>query len=136
MQSDVTKPWRRVELAAHACLSVHQLARVFVDAFGVTPHTYLSILRVQRMAKLVRETNSPVSVIYQQVGWSSRGHAAIIFRRYLGVNPSEYRRYGPPTVSRDGPGVGVARAAKSANESAKQPVGRGITVELSTGHTS
>lgn len=86
------------------------------------------------MAKLVRETNQPITSLYRQVGWSSRGHAAIIFRRYLGVNPSEYRRYGPPTASREGPGIGVARASKSADASAKQPVGRGISVELSTRH--
>lgn len=123
MQNDITKHWPLAELAAHACLSPSQLARVFVNAFGVSPHTYLSILRAQRMAKLVRETDEPISMIYRRVGWSSRGHASIIFRRYLGVNPSEYRRYGPPSASQDGPGIGVARAARSANESAEQPVG-------------
>lgn len=114
MRSDISKPWRLADLAAHAHLSLHQLADVFTDAFGVTPRTYLSILRAQHMAKLVRETDQPITRIYRQVGWHSRGHAAIIFRRYLGVNPSEYRRYGPPTSTREGTGIGVARAALAA----------------------
>lgn len=136
MQSDIAKPWRLAEFATHAHPSPHQFANVFVDSFGVTPYTYLSILRVQRMAKLVRETDQPITQLYRKVGWRSRGHAATIFRSYLGVNPSEYRRYGPPSATRKGPGVGVACAAKSANESAKQPVSRGIAVESSTGRTS
>lgn len=114
MQSDIAKPWRLAELATRAHLSPHQFANVFVDSFGVTPYTYLSILRVQRMAKLVRETDQPITQLYRKVGWRSRGHAATIFRSYLGVNPSEYRRYGPPTVSRDGPGIGVARVVHAA----------------------
>jgi len=48
------------------------------------------------------------------VGWINSTHPPAHFRRYHGVNPSEYRHYEPPTASRDGPGVGVARAAKSA----------------------
>ena len=86
------------------------------------------------MARLIRATDMSIAMFYRRVGWHSRGHAAVIFRHYLGMNPSEYRRYGSPTASRSGPGMGVAHAAKSANESAKQPVGRGIAVELSAGH--
>lgn len=114
MQSDVAKPWHLAELAAHAHLSVSRFVSVFVDSFGVTPYTYLAILRVQCMAKLVRETDLPVTRLYRQVGWTSRGHAAALFRSYLGVNPSEYRHYGPPTASYDGPGIGVAQAAHAA----------------------
>ncbi|WP_396954319.1 helix-turn-helix domain-containing protein [Nesterenkonia sp. CL21] len=118
----------------YARLSIAEPVRAgFLDAFGVTPHTFLSILRARRMAKVVRETDQPISQIYRQVGWLSRCHAAIIFRRYFGVNASEYRRCGLPTASLSGTGVGVARAAKSANESAKQRVSRGTAVELSTG---
>lgn len=61
MQSDVAKPWYPAELAAHAHLSASQFVNVFVDSFGVTPYTYLAILRVQRMAKLVRCLNAEVS---------------------------------------------------------------------------
>ncbi len=134
MHSDITKRWRIQDLAAHACLSPSQFTRVFRDSFGVTPLVYLTILRVQEMARLLRTTDLSMRQICPRVGWINSTHPPAHFRRYYGVNPSEYRRYGPPTASQDGPGVGVARAVKSANESAKQPVGRGIAVELSTGH--
>ncbi|TDP91344.1 AraC-like DNA-binding protein [Leucobacter luti] len=135
MQNDIAKRWSLSELAAHACVSTSQFSRLFKESFGVTPITYLSILRVQEMVRLIRETDLLIGTITDQVGWCRHcGHATLVFRRYMGVTPFEYRHYGPPTATREGPGMGVARAAKSANESAKQPVARRIAVELSTGH--
>lgn len=125
MHSDIAKRWRIQDLAAHACLSPSQFTRVFRDSFGVTPLVYLTILRVQEMARLLRTTDMSMRQICPRLGWINSTHPPAHFRRYYGVNPSEYRRYGPPTASQDGPGVGVARVAKGANESAKQPVGRG-----------
>lgn len=111
MQSNLARQWPRHELAAHACLSPSQLNRVFKESLGVTPLVYLSILRVQEMARLIRETDLLIGTITERVGWCHHcGQASRIFRRYMGVTPIEYRRYGPPTAGREGPGVGVAAA--------------------------
>lgn len=112
MHSDITKRWRIEDLAVHACLSPSQFTRVFRDSFGVTPLVYLTILRVQEMARLLRTTDLSMRQICLRVGWINSTHPPAHFRRYYGVNPSAYRRYGPPTASQDGPGVGVASAAK------------------------
>ncbi|MFT4307480.1 MAG: AraC family transcriptional regulator [Microbacterium sp.] len=112
LHGDIARRWRVAELAAHVCLSTGQSNRVFVAAFGVTPIVYLSILRVQEMARLIRETDLLITEITERVGWGRRsGYATDVFRRYRGVTPIDYRRHGPPSVSPDGPGVGVARAA-------------------------
>ena len=111
MQSNIARQWPLTELDAHACLSPSQLNRVFKDSFGVTPPVYLSILRVQEMARLIRETDLLIGTITERVGWCHHcGQASRIFRRYMGVTPIEYRRYGPPSASRAGPGVGIATA--------------------------
>lgn len=52
----------------------------------------------------------------------------------FGTGASTSAQLKAPTATHEGPDIGVAHAARSANESAKQPVGRGIAVELSTGH--
>lgn len=115
MRSDITQPWRLDHLAAHACLSKSQLTRVFRESFGVTPLAYLSMLRVQEMARLIRETDLLITVITERVGWCYHsGCATRAFRRYMGVTPIHYRHYGPPNASRDGPGIAVARAARAA----------------------
>ncbi|MBK8868653.1 MAG: AraC family transcriptional regulator [Dermatophilaceae bacterium] len=115
MQDDIAKRWSLSELAAHACVSTSQFSRLFKESFGVTPITYLSILRVQEMARLIRETDLPIGTITDQVGWCHHcGHATLVFRRYMGVTPFKYRHYGPPSASREGPGMGVAHATESA----------------------
>lgn len=115
MRGDIAKRWRLEDLAAHVCLSRSQLSRVFVDSFGVSPLVYLSILRVQEMARLIRETDLLIAAVTERVGWCYHsGCATRAFRRYMGVTPIHYRHYEPPTASRDGPGIAVARAARAA----------------------
>ncbi|EEB0288070.1 helix-turn-helix transcriptional regulator, partial [Salmonella enterica subsp. enterica serovar Typhimurium] len=83
MRRDIARRWPLSELATHACLSTSQLNRVFKASFGVTPLTYLSILRVQEMARLIRETDASIGTITEQVGWHRHcGHATLVFRRY------------------------------------------------------
>lgn len=84
--------WTLRELAAAVHLSPSQLGRVFADAYGKTPMTYLSTLRAERLARLLRETDLPVEAAMRQVGWHSRGHAARMFRQAVGVTPTRYRQ--------------------------------------------
>lgn len=91
MRSDFTRRWSLTELAETVHLSVPQFHRVFVDAYGKTPQTYLTMLRAEELARLLRETDLPIEVAMRKVGWNTRGHAARFFRQYLGVTPSRYR---------------------------------------------
>lgn len=72
-------------------LSPKQLSRVFADAYGKTPQAYLTMLRVEQMAQLLRETDSTIAEAGQQVGWSSRNRASAAFRDCTGLAPSQYR---------------------------------------------
>lgn len=111
LHGDIARRWRVAELAAHVSLSTGQSNRVFVAAFGVRPIVYLSILRVQHMARLIRDTDLLITEITERVGWGRHsGYATDVFRRYMGVTPADYRRSGPPSASREGPGIGVARS--------------------------
>ncbi len=83
LRSDIARRWTLATLCEHVHLSSQQLVRVFVDAYGKTPHTYLAMLRVETMAKLLRETDIPVAQVIRQVGWNSRGHGADIFRLFV-----------------------------------------------------
>lgn len=83
--------WTLDRLADAVHLSPSQLGRVFVDAYGKTPMTYLATVRAERLARLLRETDLPIETAMGQVGWHSRGHAARMFRQAIGVTPSRYR---------------------------------------------
>jgi AraC family transcriptional regulator len=84
--------WTLERLAAAVHLSPSQLGRVFVDAFGKPPMTYLTMLRAERLASLLRETDIPIEQAMRAVGWQSRGHAARMFRQSVGVTPTRYRQ--------------------------------------------
>ncbi|GAB3062900.1 hypothetical protein GCM10027079_32290 [Sediminivirga luteola] len=84
--------WTLDRLARTVHLSRAQLSRVFVDAYGMTPLAYLTTLRAEQMARLLRETDLTVEQAAREVGWSSRNHAARLFRQCVGVSPGQYRR--------------------------------------------
>lgn len=83
--------WSLPELAGAVHLSGKQLGRVFVDAYGKTPLAYLTMLRVEAMARLLRETEMSISEAAIQVGWASRNRATTAFRECVGVTPARYR---------------------------------------------
>ena len=92
LRSAPAKRWTLHQLAAAVHLSPSQLGRLFVDAYGKTPMTYLSTLRAERLARLMRDTDLPIEAAMRQVGWHSRGHAARLFRQAIGVTPTHYRQ--------------------------------------------
>lgn len=92
MRTDLARQWSLPELAKLVHLSSSQLGRVFVDSFGKTPIAYLSMLRAEQMARLLRTENMSVAQAARLVGWTSRNHAARLFRQAVGVTPSRYRQ--------------------------------------------
>ncbi|GAA1558380.1 helix-turn-helix transcriptional regulator [Brevibacterium picturae] len=99
LHSDIARSWALPELASMAHLSVKQLSRVFTDAYGKTPAAYLTMLRVQEMARLLRETDLPVATAGRRVGWGSRNQATKAFREGVGITPSRYRAMGAAGVA-------------------------------------
>jgi len=68
LHSNIARRWLLDELAEMAHLSAKQLARVFSLAYGRTPHSYLVRLRVEAMARLLREENLTVEAAARRVG--------------------------------------------------------------------
>ncbi|MGP5364904.1 helix-turn-helix domain-containing protein [Brachybacterium tyrofermentans] len=87
----IAESWTLDELAARVHLSTKQLGRVFTDAYGKTPLAYLTMLRVEEMARLLRETDLTIEQAGRQVGWHSRNRASEAFRQATGMTPSKYR---------------------------------------------
>lgn len=91
LRGGLAERWTLAGLAGAVHLSPSQLGRVSVDAYGKTPMAYLVVIRAERLARLLRETNLPIEVAMREVGWYSRGHAARMFRQAVGVTPARYR---------------------------------------------
>ena len=91
LRSDPVRHWSVGDLAAELHLSKSQVGRLFVDAYGKSPIAYLTMLRTEQMARLIRTTDDPISMIARKVGWGDPDFAARQFRRSIGVTPRKYR---------------------------------------------
>ncbi|MBK0418758.1 helix-turn-helix transcriptional regulator [Leucobacter sp. CSA1] len=91
LASDVRRAWLLSELSGAVHLSEKQLVRVFTNAYGKTPLAYLTMLRVEEMARLLRESGVSIAEAGNLVGWVSRNRAATAFRECTGLTPGRYR---------------------------------------------
>ncbi|MCO5299320.1 MAG: helix-turn-helix transcriptional regulator [Candidatus Nanopelagicales bacterium] len=92
LRSELASRWTLDTLAREVHMSPSHLSRVFVEAYGKTPLAFLTMLRAERLARLLRETDLPVAAAMREVGWHSRSHASRLFREYVGVTPGRYRQ--------------------------------------------
>lgn len=91
LHADLARHWSVGDLADELHLSKSQVGRVFVDAYGKSPIAYLTMLRTEKMADLLGNSDTPIAVIARNVGWSDADFAARQFRRSVGMTPSNYR---------------------------------------------
>lgn len=95
------------QLAQGVHLSAGHLSRRFRKEFGETPYSYLMTRRVERAMTLLRMTESSVTDVCMDVGFSSLGTFSTRFKELVGVTPSRYREQGaevldsmPPCIAR------------------------------------
>lgn len=79
------------DVAAVACLSPHHFLRQFKHLFKETPHQYHRRRRLERAARLLSQTEQPVTQICYGLGFESLGSFSWLFRTHYGVAPTEYR---------------------------------------------
>ena len=66
-------------------------SRVFKQATGMTPLQFVTRERITRAQQLIRETSCSLIEIGLEVGYTSPSHFAQVFRRTVGVTPTEFR---------------------------------------------
>jgi AraC-like DNA-binding protein len=77
------------DLAVVAEMSAFHLIRQFRRYYGVPPHRYLDLVRVQR-AKLMLQQGARISDTAFATGFSDQSHLTRQFKRVLGVTPGSY----------------------------------------------
>lgn len=85
-------------LAAVALMARSHFIREFRAAFGETPHRYLQRRRIERAMTLLRTTETPVTDVCMEVGFSSLGTFSRTFRDVVGLSPSEFRLGSDPAT--------------------------------------
>jgi len=89
------------DMARRAALSPSQLINRFKQTTGLPPYTFLLSCRIRKARMYLSDTDKPVTLIAQELGFSSSQHFAMQFKREFGVTPSGLRK-GQPTVIKGG----------------------------------
>ncbi len=80
------------DMAACVHLSPFHFSRAFKQSFGMPPHRYHMMRRVEAAKALLNTTKTPMTEIALRLGFSEASSLSAGFRRMTGVSPSAYRR--------------------------------------------
>ncbi len=80
------------QLAAAANISQSECYRCFQRCLGVSPIRYLLQYRLQKAARLLRQTSLPVAAVCSEAGFSHPSYFAAQFQQLYGCSPSAFRR--------------------------------------------
>ncbi|WP_254634136.1 helix-turn-helix domain-containing protein [Mesorhizobium sp. GbtcB19] len=79
------------EMAAVCDLSPYHFARAFSKTFGVSPHQYVLVLRLDLAEKLLADSRMSITDIADLTGFSSQSHFTTMMRKYRHATPQQVR---------------------------------------------
>lgn len=93
LRSQLNNPPSLIGLARLAQINDHKLKVGFRQVFGTTVFGYLHNCRMERSRQLLESGDITVANAAQIVGFTSRSHFAVAFRKKFGINPGIYRKH-------------------------------------------
>jgi AraC-like DNA-binding protein len=82
----------QAEIAERCGMSSSQFSRAFKEGHGTTFQEYVLQRRVNQAVRLLRNPAASITDICYTVGFNDQSHFTRMFRRYVGVSPSSYRK--------------------------------------------
>ena len=80
------------DLAHLSGYSERQFHRLFQSAFSKSPSLYITSLRLQKAQLLLKNSTLPVGEISWNCGYRDQNYFSRIFKKYVGLTPTEYRQ--------------------------------------------
>lgn len=87
----IHEPLSLPQMAAHVAYSPYHFTRIFKNRIGLSPHYYVSSLRLQKAKDLLLRTHLSVRDIGLEIGQQSLGTFTTRFTERVGVTPSQFR---------------------------------------------
>ena len=78
-------------IASEIYVSSYYLSHLFRRSLGVTFLDYLTNYRLQKARQLLECSNCSIETVAQQVGYADTRHFSKLFKRKIGLSPSQYR---------------------------------------------
>jgi len=80
------------QLASRLNLDIAYFSRKFTEEVGTSPKKYILKKRIERAKELLRTTDANIFEISNSVGYDDQFYFCRIFKKNVGVAPSEYRK--------------------------------------------
>ncbi|MFV2046340.1 response regulator [Metabacillus litoralis] len=91
-QKKIDQPLTAGEIARKVNMSSSYFSQCFKDIIGQTYTDYLREIRMERAKEYLRNSTKTIQWISEKVGYNDEKYFSRLFRDYVGVLPSEYRR--------------------------------------------
>lgn len=85
---------RAESIAAYVHVTPSHLSRIFKRIESTNVNDYITRKRIAKACFLLKNTQTPISVISAEVGYSSPYYFSACFKKMKGLSPSEYRSAG------------------------------------------
>lgn len=81
------------EVAAQAFVSPGYLSALFKEQTGQNFTDYITEIRIEKAKLLLRSRQNTVNDVAEQVGYGDAKYFSRVFRKVVGVNPADYRKF-------------------------------------------
>lgn len=85
-------PISLLDIAAVTHLSPNYIRTKFLNAYGVSPHQYITDMRLSYVKKLLISTDKALSDIAYESGFQSQSHMNYAFKKRFGISPLNYKK--------------------------------------------
>lgn len=92
IQQHIAQDVSRGDIAAFVGLDPEYLSTIFRKETGFTLSDFIKTERIQIAIRLLQQTNLPISIISENVGYESLSYFSLVFRQAVGCTPREYRK--------------------------------------------
>jgi two-component system response regulator YesN len=79
------------EVANHLHISESYLSRLFKNAINHTFNEYLTNFRIKKAIELLKDKTVKIYEVSSLVGYSDSRYFSVLFKKYVGVTPTEFR---------------------------------------------
>lgn len=80
------------KIAVRLGISKSHFCRIFKEFTGYRPFEYMNLLRIQKGKELLKDSRMSIQEIAGAVGYESHSYFSMLFKRYVGMTPGEYRK--------------------------------------------
>jgi AraC-like DNA-binding protein len=88
---NLSAPWTLARLAARVHMSAEHLRRICLKELGRTPVHHVTYIRMQHAREVLETSDAKLEVIASEVGYTGALIFSRAFKRWVGLNPTEYR---------------------------------------------